>query len=55
MSITYDAITNAFLSKITEFEFLQIPEEDRTAIIDGYIKRSAAGFKKRMSIRFVHV
>ncbi len=45
MSITYDAITNAFLSKITEFEFLQIPEEDRTAIIDGYIKRSAAGFK----------
>lgn len=45
MSISYDAITNAFLSKITEFEFLQIPEEDRTIIIDGYMKRAVAAFK----------
>lgn len=45
MSISYDAITNAFLSKITEFEFLQIPEEDRTIIIDGYMKRAVTAFK----------
>lgn len=45
MSISYDAITNAFLSKITEFEFLQIPEEDRTTIIDGYMKRAVTAFK----------
>lgn len=45
MSISYDAFTNAFLSKITEFEFLQIPEEDRTTIIDGYMKRAVAAFK----------
>ena len=45
MSISYDAITNAFLSKITEFEFLQIPEEDRTIIIDGYMKRAITAFK----------
>lgn len=45
MSISYDAITNAFLSKITEFEFLQIPEEDRTALIDGYMKRAITAFK----------
>lgn len=45
MSITYDAITTAFLSKITEFEFLKIPEEDRTNIIDGYMKRAISAFK----------
>lgn len=45
MSISYDAFTNAFLSKITEFEFLQIPEEDRTEIIDGYMKRAVSAFK----------
>ena len=45
MSISYDAITNAFLSKVTEFEFLQIPEEDRTTIIDGYMKRAVTAFK----------
>lgn len=45
MSISYDAIASAFLSKITEFEFLQIPEKDRTAIIDGYMKRAVSAFK----------
>lgn len=45
MSISYDAFTNAFLSKITEFEFLQIPEEDRTNIIDSYMKRAISVFK----------
>lgn len=46
MNVTYDAVTNAFLSKITEFDFLQIPEEDRTVIIDGYMKRAVTAFKK---------
>lgn len=45
MSISYDAITNAFLSKITEFEFLQIPENDRNTLIDGYMKRAVVAFK----------
>lgn len=45
MSISYDAITKAFLSKITEFEFLKIPEEDRTITVDGYMKRAVTAFK----------
>ena len=45
MLITYDDITNAFLSKITEFEFVNLPEEDRTNIIDGYMKRAITEFK----------
>lgn len=45
MNISYDEVADAFLSKITEFEFLQLSEEDRTKTIDGYMKRSAAAFK----------
>lgn len=45
MSISYDTILDAFLDKITEFEFVQLPEEDRTAVIDGYMKRSINQFK----------
>ena len=46
MSISYDAFTSAFLSKITEYEFLSIPEENRAAIIDGYMKRAITSFNK---------
>lgn len=45
MSVTYDAIIEAFLSKITEFELLQLLEEDRNEIIDGYLKRAVVAFK----------
>lgn len=46
MSISYDAIISAFLSKITEFEFIQLPEIDRKQILDDYMKRAASAFKK---------
>lgn len=46
MSISYDLFTGAFLSKISEYEFLKLTEEDRTEIIDGYMKRAIANFKK---------
>lgn len=46
MGIPYDLFTGAFLSKITEFEFVQLAEENRTAIVDGYMKRAVSAFKK---------
>lgn len=46
MSISYDAIIGAFLSKITEFEFIKIPKENREQILDGYMKRAVSQFKK---------
>ena len=46
MSISYDMFTSTFLSKITEYEFLSIPEENRSAIIDGYMKRAITSFNK---------
>lgn len=46
MGIPYDAFTEAFLDKISEFNFINIPEENRTAIVDGYMKRAINSFKK---------
>lgn len=46
MGIPYDAFTSAFLSKITEYEFLSIPDENRVTIIDGYMKRAITSFNK---------
>lgn len=46
MSVPYDMFTSAFLSKICEFEFIKLEDEDRTAIIDGYLKRAVTAFKK---------
>lgn len=46
MTISYDTFIGAFLSKITEYEFIQLPEEDRVSILDGYLKRAVNAFKK---------
>lgn len=44
MSVSYDLFTEAFLSKITEFDILQLEEEDQTAIVDGLMKRALSNF-----------
>lgn len=46
MNISYDAFTGSFLSKISEYRFLNIPDEDRTSTIDGYMKRAITAFGK---------
>ncbi len=46
MSVSYDVFAEAFLSKITEYTFVQIPEENRTAIVDEYMKRALPRFAK---------
>ena len=46
MSIPYDSLLGAFLSKISEYDFISLTEEDRNAIVDGYMKRAVAAFKK---------
>lgn len=45
MSIPYDKFTGAFLSKITEFEFVNMRDFERNSLIDGYMKRAIAAFK----------
>lgn len=46
MSISYDVFAGAFLNKITEYTFIHIPEENRTAIVDDYMKRALPRFAK---------
>lgn len=46
MSVPYDLFTGAFLSKVSEFNFLQLKEKDRTTIVDEYMKRALSSFRK---------
>lgn len=43
--LTCDHIIAAFLSKITEFELLELPEDERSEIVLGYLKRAITDFK----------
>ena len=46
MSVPYDRFTEAFLSKITEYDFINLRDFERNGLIDGYMKRAIASFKK---------
>ena len=46
MSVSYDVFTGAFLNKITEYTFIQLSEDDRTSIVDGFLKRTIPRFAK---------
>lgn len=46
MSVSYDVFAGAFLSKILEYDFVHLEEEQRTSVVDGYMKRAISSFKK---------
>lgn len=53
--ISFDDFITAFLSKITDFDFANVPEEEedyRTNEFDGYLKRAIVQFKKVCVIDF---
>ena len=45
MSVPYDKFTGAFLSKVTEFEFVNMRDFERNGLIGGYMKRAISAFK----------
>lgn len=45
MSVSYDVFTGAFLAKVTEYDF-PIGSFERNEMVDGYMKRAIAEFKK---------
>lgn len=45
MDIPYDLFTGAFLSKITEYDLLDVDDDSRQTIIDGYMKRAISTFQ----------
>lgn len=46
MGVSYDMFTGAFLSKVTEYDFLRLDLHTRTHEIDGYMERACAQFNK---------
>ena len=51
MGLSYDVFTAAFLSKISEYEFISMEEVNRTAVVDGYLKR-ADRVQEKLQVRF---
>lgn len=46
MGVPYDVFAGAFLAKISEYTFLSLDIEDRTAIVDGLMQRALTSFRK---------
>lgn len=46
IGIPFDIFTGAFISKISEYDFLELPEEDRELIVDGFLVRAVTAFRK---------
>lgn len=53
MKITYDAIEGAFLSKIFEYDFINLPDSERQQFVDGLMKRAITAFKHVCKYDFV--
>jgi len=46
MSISYNLFRDAFLDKVTEYDFLRFDDYDRNSTVDGYMKRACAQFNR---------
>lgn len=46
MGLSYDVFVGAFLSKISEFELMNLDDAHRTEAVDGYLKRAVSAFQK---------
>lgn len=53
MSVSYDDFAGAFLSKITEFDILQLDYEDQVAIVDGLMKKALSDFRHVCKYDFI--
>ena len=54
MSIPYDVFTNAFLSKVTEYEFINMDSFDRNSIMDEYMKHAISSFERINKYKFAN-
>lgn len=46
MSIPYDTVVGAFLSKITEFDMINMENTNREELVDGYMRRAVSEFDR---------
>ena len=54
MNVSYDLFAEAFLAKISEFEILTLDNSTRKDLVDGYMKRAIANFKKNCKYDFTN-
>lgn len=54
MIVSYDCFTDAFLNKVTEYRFVRLTEQNRQAIIDGYMKRACSQFSEVCLYNIAH-
>lgn len=52
MGVSYDVFIGAFLNKISEFELMQLLDDTRTEVVDGYLMRALSGFRKNCKYDF---
>ncbi len=50
MSIPYDRFTGAFLAKIAEYDFMEMKQDIRQDVVDGYMKAAIQAFRKNCMI-----
>lgn len=46
MNVSYDVFISAFLAKVTEYDFLRMDEDERTDLVNGYMKRACVQFNE---------
>lgn len=46
MGVPYDVFTGAFLSKVMEYDFVNMDQFHRDTLVDSYMKRSMANFNE---------
>ncbi len=52
MVIPYDNFTGAFLAKITEYDLLELDENERAETVDGFLKRTLADTMLKKVIKY---
>lgn len=45
MSVSYDDFVDAFLNKITEYEFIKMDDDDREHVVDLYLHNACSEFQ----------
>lgn len=52
ITIPYDSFIGAFLAKITEYDLLQLDDDERDEVVDGYVVRALADTTLRKVLNY---
>ena len=52
ITIPYDSFIGAFLAKITEYDLLELDDDERDEVVEGYLKRALADTTFRKVVKY---